>query len=161
MEIVAVLQNIRSLHNVGSIFRTAEAAGVKKLYLTGVTPSPLDRFGLVRDQLKKVSLGAEKNVLWEKVESTTDLIDQLKSKGYKIISVEQDKRSVSYDNFKLPNKKTAVVFGHEVDGVSKEILDKSDKIIEIPMSGKKESLNVSVAFGIVVFRLVHTHYPNA
>jgi len=153
---IVVLHNIRSLYNVGSIFRTADAVGVEKIYLCGVTPKPVDEFGKPRSQLIKVSLGAEKYVPWEKVESTSRLIDKLKRDGYKILSVEQNKNSTQY--YKLPksyilNSKFCLVLGSEVNGLSQSILKKSDKILEIPMFGKKESLNVSVAFGIVAYYL--------
>jgi len=152
---IIVLDNIRSLYNVGSIFRTADAVGVEKIYLCGITPEPIDRFGKVRPQLAKVALGAEKSVPWEYVKSTSRLINILK-KNYKVFAVEQDKKSIPY--FKANIKKsdfsrTVLVFGNEVDGISKDILKKVDKIIEIPMSGKKESLNVSVSAGIVMFGL--------
>ena len=153
---IVVLHNIRSLYNVGSIFRTADAVAAEKIYLCGITPKPVDEFGKPRSQLIKVSLGAEKYVPWEKVKLTTRLIDRLKKDGYKILSVEQNKNSTQY--YKLPksyilNSKFCLVLGSEVNGLSQSILKKSDKILEIPMFGKKESLNVSVAFGIVAYYL--------
>lgn len=153
---IAILHNIRSLHNVGSIFRTAEGAGVEKIYLCGITPAPLDRFGKLRSQLTKVSLGAEKNVEWEKCDQAWRLIDELKEEGFKVFAVEQNKKSIPYYKFKIPNnkkKKIALVVGHEVKGLPDSILKRCDKILEIPMSGKKESLNVTVAFGIVAYHL--------
>ena len=160
-EIVAVLYNIRSLHNVGSIFRTADAAGISKLYLVGITPSPTDRFGKIRPQISKVALGAEKTVPWEKVDIKKEeekLIKNLKKDGYKALALEQSKKSIPY--YKLPPthykfKKIALIIGNEVRGLPKKILKSADKIIEIPMRGNKESLNVSVAFGIAVFRLLY------
>jgi len=153
---IVVLHNIRSLYNVGSIFRTADAVAAEKIYLCGITPKPVDEFGKPRSQLIKVSLGAEKYVPWEKVKLTTRLIDRLKKDGYKVLSVEQNKNSTQY--YKLPksyilNSKFCLVLGSEVNGLSQSILKKSDKILEIPMFGKKESLNVSVAFGIVAYYL--------
>jgi tRNA G18 (ribose-2'-O)-methylase SpoU len=169
---IVILYNIRSLYNVGSIFRTADAAGFSKIYLCGITPSPLDRFGKLRPQLSKVALGAEKYIEWEKVKSISKLIDKLKNPptggGYKVFSVEQDKKSIPYNKIKITKKdKIALIVGNETKGLPKSILDKSDKIIEIPMKGAvvrqahhprrtgrgKESLNVSVAFGIVAFSL--------
>jgi len=97
---IVILHNVRSLYNVGSIFRTADAVGVKKIYLCGVTPKPVDEFSKPRKQLIKVSLGAEKYVPWEKVKSTSRLIDKLKKDGYKVLSVEQNKNSTPY--YKLP-----------------------------------------------------------
>ncbi|MBI2013535.1 MAG: TrmH family RNA methyltransferase [Candidatus Colwellbacteria bacterium] len=156
---VAILHNIRSLHNVGSIFRTADGAGVKKLYLTGYTPSPVDKFGKKIPQLTKVSLGAEDSVEWEKVSNISFLISHLKRDGYKIYAVEQSPRSIPYNSKGVMThhntaKKLVLVFGNEVRGLSKAILKKCDKILEIPMRGKKESLNVSVAFGIVVYGIM-------
>lgn len=155
---IAVLHNIRSLHNVGSIFRTADAAGIEKLYLCGITPEPMDRFGKIRQQLAKVSLGAEKTVPWERCVSTSRLIDKIKKDGYKILAIEQSKKSIPYytqypKRYTLP--KIVLILGNEVKGLPPAILKKCDKILEIPMRGKKESLNVAVAFGIVVFRLIH------
>ena len=145
---IAVLHNIRSRHNVGSIFRTADAAGIKKIYLCGYTPEPLP----------KVSLGAEKFLPWEKCKSTTALIGRLKKDGFLILAIEQSPRAVPYYKFKdLKIKKfkdLVLVFGNEVKGLPPAILKRADKILEIPMYGKKESLNVAVAFGVVVFGLV-------
>ena len=153
---VVILQNIRSLHNVGSIFRTADAAGIEKLYLCGITPEPTDRFGRPRPQLTKVSLGAEKAVAWEKCASTSKLIDRLKKDGYKIFTIEQSKKSIPYYKTAITrDSKVALVLGNEIKGLSQSILKKCDKILEIPMRGRKESLNVAVAFGIIVFRLIH------
>lgn len=151
---IAILYNIRSVHNVGSIFRTADGAGVEKIYLCGFTPTPINELGHPRIQLTKVSLGAERSVRWEKVKSTTALIDRLKKRGYKIIAVEQAKNSVSLFNiWSYNNKKIVIVVGNEIKGLSPGILKRADKILEIPMVGRKKSLNVSVAFGIVVYHL--------
>lgn len=147
---VIILHNIRSIHNVGSIFRTADAAGVSKIYLTGYTPAPIDRFGRPRKDLAKVSLGAEKSVEWEACPQILPLLKRLKKIGVKIISVEQDGKSVDYLKLKLPPR-LAFIFGNEVEGVSPEILKESDLICEIPMFGAKESLNVSVTAGIILF----------
>lgn len=150
---IVLLHNIRSLHNVGSIFRTADAAGIEKLYLCGFTPSPIDELSRPRQPLVKVSLGAEKFVLWEKAKSTLTLLKKLKKEGYEIWAIEQSPKSISYQTVKIGKNKIALVVGHEVKGLPQNILDLADKILEIPMAGKKESLNVSVAFGIVVFAL--------
>lgn len=150
---MVILHNIRSLHNVGSIFRTSDAAGISKIFLCGITPSPLDRFGTIRPELSKVALGAERNVPWEHIVSTTRCIKKLKTGGYSIYALEQSKHSVSYDSAHLRRgkKKIALVLGDEVRGIPPSILKLSDAILEIPMRGKKESLNVSVAFGIAIF----------
>lgn len=163
---IIILHNIRSLYNVGSIFRTADAAGVEKIYLCGITPGPVDVFGKPRQQLTKVSLGAEKYVKWERVKSTTRLIDKLRcpKEGYKIFCVEQNKKSIPYYKVKIKNtitrdsaKKIALVLGNEIKGLPLSILKRADKILEIPMKGRKESLNVAVAFGIIVFHLVNLY----
>ena len=171
-EVIVVLHNIRSLHNVGSIFRTADAAGVSKLYLCGVTPKPVDRFGAYRQELQKVALGAERTVLWEHFTNTTVLLKRLKGDGYKIFAVEQAPGSKRFDAIRLQKgEKIALVLGDEVRGLSPLILRTADTIIEIPMHGVmvrqahhpknqkvfrgKESLNVSVAFGIIIFSLLY------
>jgi tRNA G18 (ribose-2'-O)-methylase SpoU len=158
---IALLYNIRSLANVGSIFRTADAAGLKKLYLCGITPAPLDKFNRPRPPLVKVSLGAEKYLDWDNdcrsPRATSNLIKNLKAAGYRIFAIEQAKNSVPFSRVELSKKeaeKICLVVGHEVRGLPRFILDRADKIIEIPMRGKKESLNVAVAFGIVAFSVV-------
>ena len=174
---VAIVHNIRSRHNVGSIFRTSDGAGVEKIYLTGYTPAPIDKFGKKISQFAKVSLGAEDYLPWEKVKNIVKLIDKLKKDGYKILAIEQSSRSAPYyklkatspaspaGRYKLP--RVALVVGNEVRGLSEFILEKCDKILEIPMRGTmvrqarhprktkrgKESLNVSVAYGIIAYHL--------
>lgn len=157
-EIVAVLHNIRSVHNVGSIFRTADAAGVEKIYLSGITPSPLDRFGRLRPQFAKVALGAERYIEWDasarSAQATVKLLERLKNEGYKIFAVEQSKKSVPYYRAAMTrHSEIALVLGSEVSGLPQSVLKRADKVLEIPMRGKKESLNVAVAFGIVVYKL--------
>ena len=167
MDFIAVLHNIRSLHNVGSIFRTADGAGVRKIYLCGITPGPVDRLGRPVVQMVKTSLGAEKSVEWEKTASTTLTIKKLKKEGYKIIAVEQSKKSIPYFKFPVPTGKICLVVGNEAKGLPDSVLGLADKILEIPMRGAlvrqvhhprqvgrgKESLNVSVAFGIAAYHL--------
>jgi tRNA G18 (ribose-2'-O)-methylase SpoU len=150
--IYLILNDIRSTHNVGSILRTADASGVKKVYLCGCTPSPIDRFGRKRSDVAKVALGAEESVVWEYVESIESLMQKLKQEGIKIVAVEQDVKSIPYTKF-TAGEETALILGEETKGVTKELLGQCDAIIEIPMRGKKESLNVSVATGIILFRL--------
>lgn len=153
-EKVVVLDNIRSTFNVGSIFRTADCLGVSKIYLCGITPAPQDRFGRARADIAKVSLGAEKTIAWEQSSDTAELIKKLKKEGFKIISVEQDARSVDYRELKIKNTENiALVMGNEVNGVSPEVLKCSDIIAEIPLRGEKESLNVLVAFAVAGFRI--------
>ncbi len=146
---IVILHNIRSAENVGSMFRTAEAAGVKKIYLTGYTPTPIDNFGRKRKDIAKTALGAEDFVNWEQKKNIFSLLEKLK-KEYFIISIEQDKNSINYKKLKSQPKNIFIV-GNEVKGLSKKVLSKCDVIAEIPMNGKKESLNVSVALGIVLF----------
>ncbi|MEK7146642.1 MAG: TrmH family RNA methyltransferase [Patescibacteria group bacterium] len=153
---IVILYNIRSLYNVGSVFRTADAVGVEKIYLCGITSSPLDRFGKLRPQLAKVSLGAEKSVKWEKVKATSALINKLKEEGYKIFAVEQAENSIPYYKTNLLTSdvnKLVLVMGNEVRGLPPAILKKADKVLEIPMKGRKESLNVSVAFAVIAYFL--------
>lgn len=150
-QIQILLHNIRSTHNVGAIFRTADATGVSKIYLSGYTPAPIDRFGRARPDISKASLGAEKTVDWESIDNVKELIKKLKKEGFEIIGLEQDKRSTDYR--KLKNNNILLIVGNEVDGIEKEILELCDVIAEIPMMGKKESLNVSVATGIILYAL--------
>ena len=152
-DILLILCDVRSVHNVGSIFRTADCAGVKKIYVAGYTPAPVDRFGRKRKDFAKVSLGAEESVEWESVSNTAALIQKLKKEGVHIIAVEQDKNSVDYKKVKLTGP-TAIVYGNEVGGVPQEILKLCDMIAEIPMQGAKESLNVSVSVGVTLFRFL-------
>lgn len=154
---VVILNNIRSNENVGSIFRTCDATGVSKIMLCGYTPAPTDRFGRENKGLTKASLGAEKFVEWEKVESLEKAIEKLKNySAFKIIGIEQSKNSINYKKIRqqiASSKHLALVFGNEVDGLSKQDLKLCDVIAEIPMHGKKESLNVSVCAGIVLYSL--------
>lgn len=154
---IVILPDIRSAHNVGSIFRTADAAGIEKIYLCGITPAPIDRFGRPNKEIAKVALGAEKTLLWEKQTSAAAVIARLKKKGCHIIAIEQSARAIPYRSMRLTKTArahTAIVMGSEVEGISSSILKRCDTIAEIPMHGKKESLNVAVAFGIVVFHLI-------
>jgi tRNA G18 (ribose-2'-O)-methylase SpoU len=176
-----MLDNIRSVHNVGSIFRTAETVGVTKMYCIGTTPVPVDRFGLKRKDLTKVSLGAEDMVAWEYSVNGIALIKRLKKEGFIVVALEQAENSIDYRKvkkqikilnkdqinrmtksnekiFDLKNNKSnaekiLLILGNEVGGVSKSLLKLSDVIAEIPMKGKKESLNVSVSAGIMMFEL--------
>lgn len=151
---VIILHNIRSLHNVGSIFRTADGVGAEKIYLTGYTPAPTDRLGKYLPQIHKVALGAEATVPWEKAANIPNLIRKLKKEEYKVFAVEQDKRSVPYSKLvACPLSHVVLIFGNEVRGLSRSVLDLVDKILEIPMYGEKESLNVSVSVGIVAYHL--------
>ncbi|MBP9748129.1 MAG: TrmH family RNA methyltransferase [Candidatus Pacebacteria bacterium] len=152
-ENILILNDIRSVENVGAMFRTADAVGIHKIYLVGYTPAPLDRFGRKRGDLAKSALGAEEFVVWEQVKNVSTLITKLKREGFQIIGIEQDKKSVDYKKVKLANQ-NAFIVGTEVTGIPQTILKKCDVIAEIPMRGKKESLNVSVAFGVAIFGIL-------
>lgn len=152
-DIYLLLDNIRSTHNVGSIFRTADAVGVTKIFISGYTPAPIDRFGRVRGDIAKTSLGAEKTVPYELVENPLDCLKKLKKeKNISILALEQHERSISHTSYSREGN-IVVVVGNEVGGVSPDILSLCDEILEISMHGEKESLNVSVATGILLYSL--------
>lgn len=157
-ETFLILHNIRSGHNVGSIFRTADGAGVKKIFLTGYTPKPVDEFGRARQEIHKTALGAEKFVEWEHCRDIAKLIHKLRNFYYgnhiSIVGLEQSKKAIDYKKFK-PKFPLALIIGNEVRGLSKQILKKCDAVIKIPMRGKKESLNVSVAAGIAIYETLN------
>lgn len=150
-KICALFHNVRSAHNVGALLRTADGAGASKIYLTGITPQPVDRFGRPDKRIAKTALGAERIVPWQYVKNHSDVIARLRADGWQIVGVEQDARSVDYRAFHM-EKPTLFVFGNEVRGLSPALRTRCDALIEIPMRGKKESLNVSVAAGIILFR---------
>jgi len=150
---ILILNNIRSAHNVGAIFRTADAAGVSEIYLVGITPAPLDRFGRVRSDVAKASLGAEKTIPWKQAKTIGPLLARLKKAGYRMIAIEQSDDSIDYKKVH-PKGPAAFVVGNEVDGLPASVLKKCDVVAEIPMQGKKESLNVSVALGVALFRML-------
>ncbi len=150
---IVILHNIRSTYNVGAIFRTADAAGVSEVILAGYTPTPVDRFGRPRADIKKASLGAEESVPWKHVESLDECIKELQENGVAVVTVEQSSRAIDYKKYVLTGP-TALIFGNEVEGVPKEAVEAADACIHIPMHGMKESLNVSVAAGVVLFRLL-------
>jgi 23S rRNA (guanosine2251-2'-O)-methyltransferase len=146
-ELVLVLPNIRSRFNVGSIFRTADGAGVAKIFLCGITPTP------PHDKISKVALGAELSVPWEYARQTARLLKRLKNDGYKVVALEQSPHSIPYTSFR-PESKIALVLGNEVTGLPKQWLKLCDTVIDIPMRGHKESLNVSVAAGVAIFHIL-------
>lgn len=147
-EFYVICDNIRSLENIGSIFRTADALGVSKIFLCGISGKPPNH------KISKTALGAENSVPWEYYKQTGRLIDKLKNSKINIIALEQDKRSVLYTKFQ-PQFPLALIVGNEVKGISKKILKKCNKIIYLPMSGQKESLNVSVAFGAAGYYIIN------
>lgn len=149
-----ILHNIRSSHNVGSMFRTADAAGVERIILSGYTPGPTDPRGKVRPEFVKVSLGAENFVPWERTRTLAQAVKKVKKLGLTVVGIEQHASSTSLFDYHPPKgAKLAVVMGNEVRGLSPQGINMCDKILEIPMRGKKESLNVSVACGIALFTL--------
>ena len=151
-DIRILLHNIRSAHNVGSIFRTSDAIGVSRVYLSGYSPLPLDKFGRPVKEIAKTALGAEQSIPWQEIKNISKLIKKLKDEGFTVIAIEQDIYAIDYKTY-IPEEKILVLVGNEVRGLSCTMKKYADVIVEIPMSGKKESLNVSVAFGIVLFRM--------
>lgn len=156
MKSILILDNIRSVMNVGSMFRTANALGINKIYLCGITPGPLDRFNRPRKDFEKVALGADKAISWERIEDTVSLVKKLRSEGVYVVAIEQDPRAEDYKNIDTKGIDTvALLMGPEVEGVSKEVLNEVSVIAEIPMQGSKESLNVGVAFGVAGYRILN------
>jgi len=150
-----ILENIRSAHNVGAIFRTADGAGVSKVFLVGYTPTPIDRFGRQQAEIKKTSLGASVELPWEHVGHTTDLLPHLRTLGCTLVAVEQCARAVSLKDFAVPAN-VAYIVGNEVTGVEADTLDQCDAVVDVPMLGAKESLNVATTAGIVLYHgLLH------
>jgi 23S rRNA (guanosine2251-2'-O)-methyltransferase len=145
-----ILENIRSAYNVGAIFRTADGAGAAKVFLCGYTPAPADRFGRTQAEIEKTSLGACNLVSWDHVTDLPQLISDLQKDGVTVVAVEQSDDSVLLTDFQVPDK-VAYIVGNEVEGVSDEALELADVIVELPMLGEKESLNVSVTAGIVLY----------
>lgn len=146
--IFAILHNIRSCYNVGTIFRTADGIKLEKIFLTGYTPNPKNNL----EKIKKTALGAEKFVKWEYKKNISQLIDELKKQRIKIVALETEKNALPYFKFK-PTFPLAILVGNEIRGLHKTTLKKADCILKIPMFGKKESLNVAVAFSIFAYYL--------
>jgi tRNA G18 (ribose-2'-O)-methylase SpoU len=147
-KIFAILHNIRSCYNTGSIFRTAEAISIEKIYLTGYTPTPERN----PEKIKKIALGSEKTVKWEYEKEVGKVIEKLKKEGIKIVALETEKSALPYFKFK-PKFPLAILVGNEIRGIDKRTLKKADFVVKIPMFGKKESLNVAVAFSIFAYYL--------
>lgn len=144
--IALLAHNVRSLWNVGSFFRTCDAMGVERIYLTGYTPHP------PRKEITKVALGADSSLLWEHHEDPRECVDSLRSEGWQIVSLELRSDAQNLSTF-MPNSNVCLIVGHELAGIPEEILNRSDAIVKIPMLGKKESLNVAVAAGIALHHL--------
>jgi 23S rRNA (guanosine2251-2'-O)-methyltransferase len=151
--IIVVLDNVRSLHNVGSFFRTGDAFQIEKIYLCGITGTPPNR------EIHKTALGATESIEWEYAKSALDFLPQLKASGYSILSIEQTDKSILLQEFEIDKAgKYVLIFGNEVYGVSEEVIQACDEAIEIPQFGTKHSFNVSVTGGIVLwefFRRIH------
>jgi 23S rRNA (guanosine2251-2'-O)-methyltransferase len=146
--IIIVLDNIRSLNNIGSVFRTADAFLIEAIYLCGITAQPPHR------EIQKTALGATESVAWKYFESTNDALTELKESNYKIAAIEQAENSTFLNDFDvLKEDKLAVIFGNEVKGVDQEAINLSDTVIEIPQFGTKHSLNISVSTGVVIWEL--------
>lgn len=146
--IIVILDNIRSLNNIGSVFRTSDAFLIEKIYLCGITATPPNK------DIHKTALGATESVSWEYAKETKDVVANLKADNYKIFSIEQAENSITLEKFELEeNEKYAIIFGNEVKGVQQEIVDMSDGCIEIPQFGTKHSLNISVSAGVVLWEL--------
>ena len=146
--LIIVLDNIRSLNNIGSVFRTSDAFLIEKIYLCGITATPPHK------DIHKTALGSTDTVAWEYVEDTLALVENLKTEGVKVVSVEQAENATMLNNF-TPNKQTtyALIFGNEVKGVAQKVVSVSDMVVEIPQYGTKHSLNISVSCGVVVWDL--------
>jgi tRNA G18 (ribose-2'-O)-methylase SpoU len=154
--VIAVLENIRSAYNVGSVFRTADAFLLEGIYLTGYTCIPPHK------EIKKTALGAEDSVEWKHFTHAGDAIDELKSRGYKIYAIEQVQNSLSLEKIPFSHiEKIAVIFGNEVSGVEQETILKCDGCIEIPQLGMKHSLNIATAAGVVLWEIVRTRISDA
>lgn len=144
--ISVLLNNIRSMHNVGSVFRTSDGAGINHVYLCGYTPYP------PRKEISKTALNADETVSWSYHLDAKALIQKLKEENTEILALELTEDSIDYREY-LPNKSTCLILGHEREGVGEELLQLTDKVIKLPMRGKKESLNVSVAYGVAAYEL--------
>jgi 23S rRNA (guanosine2251-2'-O)-methyltransferase len=148
LPIVVVLDEVRSMHNVGSVFRTSDGFLIESIYLCGLTPQPPHR------DIQKTALGATETVAWKHVTTTQQAIDELKQNGFTVIAIEQVHNSIALNQFKIDkSKKYAIIFGHEVNGVQEEIINQCDFSIEIPQLGSKHSLNISVSAGMVIWEM--------
>jgi tRNA G18 (ribose-2'-O)-methylase SpoU len=150
-----ILENIRSAYNVGAMFRTADGAGVTKIFLVGYTPTPIDRFGRVQSEIEKTSLGASAEIDWEQADDIGIVIKKLQQSNIQIVVIEQTDHSMQLPDFQ-PSKQVAYILGNEVQGVSQQAVAQADTVVEIPMLGRKESLNVSVAAGIILYHALNS-----
>ncbi len=156
---IVVLDNIRSALNIGSIFRTGSGIGINKIYICGISPIPFETSEKLKDKnikrkdFVKTSLGAEDEIEWEYKENILDLLKDLKKENYEIVTLEQNEKSIDYKDLKIEKEKVAIILGSETEGVQEKVIDLCDKIAEIPMLGLKESLNVTIAFAILAYKI--------
>ncbi len=150
LPVSVLLDNVRSMYNVGSFFRTADAAGIESLLLTGITAAP------PKKEISKTALGAEETVNWKQSLDPIRLLDELRERGFELAAIETSPRAVDLFDWQ-PRWPTCVLFGHEVDGVQRELLDRCDTFVRIPMLGRKHSLNVATAGGVVLFELLRKY----
>ena len=149
-QLIAILDNVRSLNNIGSVFRTADAFAIEADYLCGITAKPPHR------EINKTALGATESVNWTYFEDTQTAVKKLKEDGWKVYAIEQTENSILLNEFKpLSDEKIALIFGHEVKGVEQKVINQCDGVIEIPQKGTKHSLNISVSAGVVIWDLVN------
>ena len=147
--IVIVLDNVRSAHNVGAIFRTSDAFLIEKIFLCGITPCPPN------NEIRKSALGSTNSVDWAYESDTNNILNNLKKSGYRIVGVEQVENSTKLSNFE-PKQPTALIFGHEIDGINQKVINSCDEFIEITQLGTKHSLNISVCAGIVIYKAIQS-----
>jgi tRNA G18 (ribose-2'-O)-methylase SpoU len=145
--IIVLLDDVRSLNNIGSVFRTCDAMGIKKMYLCGITGQPPHR------EIRKTAIGASESVDWEHKKNASEIIKKYRDLCYEIIAVEQTSNSVSLENYQINNKKILLIFGNEINGVSQNLVDSCDLSLEVPQWGTKHSMNISVSVGIVLWNL--------
>ena len=153
-KIVLVLDNVRSLNNVGSVFRTSDAFLIEEIYLCGVTGLPPNK------EIEKTALGATQTVSWKHFDTTLEAITELREKKYRIFAVEQAEKSISLEKFNHKTGGLALIFGNEVYGVEQEVINSCDGVIEIPQMGSKHSLNISVSVGIVLWEMLRKKFDN-
>ena len=153
MSHILIIHDIRSVHNVGALFRTADSVGISRIIISGYSPTPLDRFGRVRSDMAKSALGAELSVPWEYSENIFEKIAEYKKNNYTVIGLEQHEHSIDYKKIQKTENMVFII-GTETTGMESTLLELCDIIAEIPMHGEKESLNVSVATGILLYRVL-------
>jgi 23S rRNA (guanosine2251-2'-O)-methyltransferase len=154
--IIVVLDNVRSLNNVGSVFRTADAFLIEAIYLCGITGTPPNK------DIQKTALGSTDTVVWKHFASTLDAVNELKQNNYKVLSIEQTESATMLNDFTpAKGEKLAIIFGNEVKGVQQEVIDASDGVIEIPQAGTKHSLNIAVSAGVVMWDLFQKVAPSS